>query len=181
MFDLHPVIQLTLFSSGIDTEIIAFIFQHYAILLSVLLSITRQQLSLFDANYALMVNSSPLAMHVVFTSIRDLLGFETDLFQRINSYPRTVRLFVVLLLPLWLGLKLALPLSSRAFTDSGLCSKSASPNFFLELKLPWILPSLEDGYLLCLSIFYQCVIVWCLWKWYIPATTSARSIESDAV
>ena len=175
------MIQITLSSSGIDTEVKAFIFQHYIILLSVLLSFNRQQLSLFDANFALMINSSPLAVHVVLASIRDLLGLKTGLFRKIKSHRRTVRFFGVMLLPLWLGLKLALPLSSRAFIDSGLCSKSASPNFLFELVLPWILPSLEDSRSLCLSIVVQCAIMWCLWIWYVPTTMSARSIESDVV
>ena len=56
----------------IDTVAVASLFQVYPIHLSVLLSINRQQLSLFDVNYAFTISSSPLMVFLVFTSICDL-------------------------------------------------------------------------------------------------------------
>ena len=127
IFAFRPGIQMIWSTAGIDAGVIASIAQLYSILLSTLFSINRQQLSLFDANYALVVTSSPLTIHLVFASIRELLGSRTGFFERIESHPRTIRFFGALLLPLWFGLKLTLPLSGRAFIDSELCS---DPNFW---------------------------------------------------
>ena len=122
-------------SAGVGTGVMATIAQFYAILLSTLSSVNRQQLSLFDANYALMVSSSPFAIYLVFSSIRSLLGFDTSLFKRVKSYPRVIRFFGALLLPLWLGLRLTLRLSTKAFKDSGLCENPAFKDILLDLLL----------------------------------------------
>ena len=116
-------------TAEVDAGVIASIAQLYSILLSTLFSINRQQLSLFDANYALAITSSPLTVHLVSASISELLGFKTRFFERIKSHPRTIRFFGALLLPLWLGLKFTLPLSGRAFMDSNLCSDPDFWNF----------------------------------------------------
>lgn len=99
----------------------AIIVQSYCILLSVLFSINRQQLSIFDANHALIFVSSPLMMDVVIICIKGLLGVQ---FKRVKSHPRAIYTLGVLLLPLWFGLSLTLRFSSRAFIDSELCSNT---------------------------------------------------------
>ena len=121
-------------SAEVETGVMATIAQLYVILLSTLSSVNRQQLSLFDANYALMVSSSPFAIYLVF-SVRSLLGFDTSLFERVKSYPRVIRFFGALLLPLWLGLRLTLRLSTKAFKDSELCENPTFKDMFLDLLL----------------------------------------------
>ena len=113
-------------AKSVDTGVISMIAQLYSILLSTLFSINRQQLSLFDANYALVVTLSPFAMYLVFSSIRDLLGFETGLFKRVETHRRIISFFGALLLPIWVGLRFTLSLSTTAFQDSEICG---GPNF----------------------------------------------------
>ena len=120
---------------SVDTGIISTIAQLYSILLSTLLSIDRQQLSLFDANYALMVTSSPFTMHLALSSICDLLGFETGLFRQIQSHRRIISAFGALLLPIWFGLRLTIRLSDKAFRDSELCGNPTPKDLLFDLLL----------------------------------------------
>ena len=119
----------------IGTEALAAISQLYFILLSTFFSIGRQQLSLFDANYALMATSSPFTMYLVFSSIRYLFGFKVSLSKRIGPHRPIIFSLGVLLLPLWLGLRLTLRLSNKAFKDSELCSDPTFKDLLFDLLL----------------------------------------------
>jgi hypothetical protein len=118
---------------GIDVGVQASLIQFYPILLSTLLSINRQDLSLYDASYALLLSSSPLTIYLVVASICDLVGFETNLYRRINSHRRTIRTLGVLVPFLWLGLSITLRLSDRAFVNSELCRNSSLKDWFSDL------------------------------------------------
>ena len=145
--------------ASIGTVVITALIQLYCILLSTIFSIGRQQLSLFDANYALIITSSPFTIYLVYSSIRNLLGLETGLFERIESHRRVIGFIGALLLPLWLGLALTLRLSSKAFTDSKLCSDSTFWDFLLDLLLLFApLTGPLGGVWTVLILF----IAWCL-------------------
>jgi len=151
-FALPSGIQIILSPAGPGTGFIAIIVQSHCILLSVLFSINRQQLSLFDANHALLLASSPLAVEVVLTCIEGLFGFHPG---HIRIHPRTIYTFGALLLPLWFGLRLTLRLSSWAFIDGEFCS---NPTFKDLLELP-LITTLEDSdpsFLLFVTLFYFC-------------------------
>lgn len=130
-----PGIQLALSPTSVEKGVIATFVELYCILLSTIFSIGRQQLSLFDANYALVITSSPFAVYLVHASIRNILGFETGLSKRVESHRCTISSSGALLLPIWFGLALTLRLSSKAFTDSELCSDSTFGDFLLDLLL----------------------------------------------
>ena len=146
--DFHAIEQLTLascsgiqtilFNEPVDAQVISAITQAYCILVPTLLSIGRQQLSIFDANYALTITSSPFMIRVVLSSIRDILGFKTGLFKRIKSHRRTIRFSAALFLILWFGLRLTLRLSSKAFQDSELCSNPTFKDLLLDLLLLFV-------------------------------------------
>ena len=121
---MRPGIQIAWSPAPIDGAVITSLIQVYSVVLSALISIIRQKLSLFDANYALIVSSSPLTIWLVFTSICDLSGVETEFIERIQSHRAIIRIFGALFLPLWVGLNLAILLSSRGFIDGELCSNS---------------------------------------------------------
>ena len=126
---------MSLSTASVDAGVIATIAQLYSILFSTLFSTYRKQLSLFDVNYALTVTSSPFTIYLVHSSIRDLLGFETDLFKRIVSNRRLIHHLGALLLPIWFGLRLTLRLSSKAFTDSELCGNPTFGDFLADFSL----------------------------------------------
>ena len=131
-------IQTILFNEPVDTQVISAITQAYCILVPTLLSIGRQELSIFDANYALMITSSPFMIQVVFSSIHDILGFKTGLFKRIKSHRRIIHFSAALFLILWFGLRLTLRLSSKAFQDSELCSNPTFKDLLLDLLLLFV-------------------------------------------
>lgn len=117
-----------------------------------------------------MVSSSPLAIYLVFSSIRSLLGFDTNLFKRINFYPRIIRFFGALLLSLWFGLRLTLRLSPKAFKDSGLCENPTFKDLFLDFLLffcpltgptggVWVIFSLLAAYSLVFMVLMCCEVI----------------------
>ena len=94
--------------------------QFYPILLSTLLSIGRQQLSRFEAFFALLLSSSPLTIYLVVASICDLFGTHTGLYKRIKSHRLIIRTFGASFLLIWTGLSTAVVMSTSAF-EGELC------------------------------------------------------------
>ena len=129
---LYPGILITWSPEGIDVGIQASLLQIYPVLLSTLLSINTQTLSLYDASFALLLTSSPLTVYLAVASICDLFGFETNLYKRIKSHRRTIRILGALIPFLWFGLSLTLRLSDRAFVDSKLCRGSSFKDWVLD-------------------------------------------------
>ena len=106
---------------NVDMGVQSLLFQIYPILLSTLLSINRQQLSVLDAQFAILVSSSPLTVYLVVASIGDLFGIKTGLYKRIKSHRLIVRALGAVVLPLWTGLSMTTWMSRKAFKDSS-CS-----------------------------------------------------------
>ena len=109
---------MTWSSADIDVGIRASLIQSYPILLSMLLSINRNQLSVHDAHCALALTSHPLMAHLAISSICHIFGVQTDLYRRIRSHRRIISVLGALILLLWFALSLALRLSNQAFSDS---------------------------------------------------------------
>ena len=118
-FALPTGILVTFSPAAVDTGISASLIQTHSILLSVLLSTNRNQLSLGDVYYALTITSHPLIVYLTISSICDLFGMKTGLYEKIESHRRTIRALGILILPLWLALSLTATLSLRAFKGSG--------------------------------------------------------------
>ena len=115
----------------------ATLVQIHPILWSTLWSINRQELSLFDAEFALIVTSSPLTLYLVAASCFSLFGTKTGLYKRINSHRIITSAIGALVFPLWVALSLVLTLSDHAFKDSYLCKGSTFTDWILDL--PWSL------------------------------------------
>jgi len=120
--------QISWSRTHIDVGIQTCLFQ-ISILLSTLLSVKRKQLSLFDADFALTITSSPLTVYLVFASIADLFRFKTGLYKRVTH--RHINRTLIIGVPLiWLGLSLTLSLSNDAFIGSQLCGGSTFTDWF---------------------------------------------------
>ena len=117
-FALLPGIMVTWSPADIDVGIKAALIQSYSILLSTFLSIGRDQLSTTDAAWALTLTSPPLMVYLTIAFICDILGARTNLYKRVRSRRRAVRVLGALVLPLWLALSLTTYFSSEAFSDS---------------------------------------------------------------
>ena len=110
--------MVTCSDGDIDLAIQSLLVQFYPILLSTLLSIKRQQLSIFDVDFALLVSSSPLIIYLSFASVCDLCGFRTGLFKRLKYYPKIVRILGAFVPFLWNVLSMIQSFSNDAFLDS---------------------------------------------------------------
>ena len=148
MFTSCPGILVTWSPEDVDVGIRATLIQIYPILLSTLLSINRQTLSLFDATYALLLTSSPLTGYLIITSFCDLLGFETNLFKRIKSGRRAIRILGALIPFLWIGLSMSLRLSDQAFVGSEYCRSSSFKEWLSDLYHSFLTPFETVGGLL---------------------------------
>ena len=155
---MHPGILITWSLADVDVGVQASIIQFYPILLSTLLSINRQQLSLFDASFALQLTSSPLTTYLVVASICDLCGFETNLYKRIKYNCIIIRALAILVPFFWLGLSMTLTLSDSAFIDSGLCRGSTFRDWLLHL-LRFIWVSVQFGFVPPLSWSFAILFV----------------------
>lgn len=114
-----------------------------------------------------MITSSPFMIYVVFSSIRDILGYESGLFKRIKSYRRITHLSVAMFLVLWSWLRLTLRLSDKAFRDSELCSNTTFKDLLLDLLLLFVPPTGPAGgfwFALCVALMLSLLAVilgWC--------------------
>ena len=118
---LFPGILITWSPEDVGPAIEACLLQFYPTLLSTLLSIKRQQLSILDASYALTLSSSPLMVYLAIASICDFCRYKTNLSLQIKSHHQTICFFGALMPVFWIGLSMTLVLSNQAFQDSGLC------------------------------------------------------------
>jgi len=117
-FPSHLGIMVTWSPEDVDVGIQSLLIQFYPILLSTLLSISRQQLARADALFALTLSSSPLTIYLVAASICNLRGIHTGLYKRIKSHRFVTSILGALVLAIWTGLSMAYSISPSAFKDS---------------------------------------------------------------
>jgi len=193
----------------IDVAIQSLLFQIYPILLSTLLSINRQQLSLFDVSFALAVSSSPLTVYLVVASICDFFGINTNLYKRIKSYRLMIRALGALVLLLWIGLNMTYWMSTGAFIDSScypgsfkdwlkntclsLITSFVSGRFIsgftLILALPWFFclarrwSQLKADVRLHSNGVHKLLMLWTWAKcaWCVPINVGSRLAKSNAI
>ena len=150
----------------VDVGILSLLVQFYPILLSTLLSVNRQQLSGFDAYFALILSSSPLTTYVVVASISNLYGIHTGLYKRIKSYRITICILGALVPLLWAGISMVVYLSPTAFKDSQ-CETTSFADWAQNAALsitfsftypggvghltPWFIWVLVTPWLICLA------------------------------
>ena len=144
---LCPGILISWSPEDIDVGVQANLTQIYSILLSTLASVKQNQLSIFDANLALFLSSSPLTMYLVIVSCFSALRrLETDLYKRIKSHRRVICAFVILVPVIWFVLTTTITLSDRAFLDSEICHGSTFKDWALEFSLFLLICILYPGH-----------------------------------
>jgi hypothetical protein len=136
-FALLPAILMAWSPADVDTGIQGSLIQIYPVLLSALASVSRQQLSIYDANYALSLSMSPPAVYLMTSSIFNLFGIKTDLYEQIDSYRWVVRALGALAPLFWFGLNFTIGFSTRAFKDSELCRNSTFKDWILDFLYFW--------------------------------------------
>lgn len=126
-------VLITWSPEDIEVGVRATLVQIHPILWSALWSTNHQELSLFDAEFALIVTSSPLTLYLVLASCFSLFGTKTGLYKRINSYRFITSAVGALVFPLWVALSIVLILSDHAFKDSYLCKGSTFVDWILDI------------------------------------------------
>ena len=156
-----PGILVSWSTVGIGSGIKASLIQAYPILLSTLLIANRGQMCADDANYATIITSPPLMVYLTISSILDLLGVKTDLYQRIGSHRRITRAFGALILPIWLSLSLVIGTSSRAFYNG---EGTEDWMFWWWLSLPITLFTSPFGFIVLIFIPFPAIFLCRRWS-----------------
>jgi len=112
--------------------------QVYPIMVATAGNINTDNLTLFDAHFAVAVTASPVSFYLVYSSIRDAIGRPNTLFSKLRreSGPATniIRSFGLVLPILWLGVNLTISFSPHAFKDSHNYCKNTTFAQWLEFQ-----------------------------------------------
>ena len=161
-----PGILITWSDEDIDEGIQASLIQTNAVLLSTLFSINRDQLSIFDAKFALLLSSSPLTVYLVIVVYCWLCGMKTGLDNHIS--PRPLIVLLGAWTPFfWLVLSMVLRLSGEAFINSRLCVDSTFGSWLHDVA-NFLLVAIQIGsyFLFFVPFFSICLtlIIWRRWS-----------------
>ena len=122
----------------VQTSVAMHLTQVYPIMIATAGSINTDNLTLFDAHFAVAVTASPVSFYLVYSCIRDAIGRPNTLFSKLRreSGPATniIRAFGLTLPILWLGVNLTISFSPHAFKDSHLYCKEMTFARWLEFQ-----------------------------------------------
>ena len=144
---------------NVDMGIQSLLFQIYLILLSTLLSVNRQQLSVLDAHFTIAVTSSPLTVYLAVASVGDLFGIKTGLYKRIESHRLIIRALAAMILPLWFVLGMIAWMSGTAFRDSSCSGDLGLQSWFWSLVCILINFTLYPGLLANFDGMYSPLVI----------------------
>ncbi|KAJ3853212.1 hypothetical protein EV368DRAFT_39360 [Lentinula lateritia] len=85
---------------SVAESVSALLLQVYTLMLCAFISLIRKQLSVADAHFALTSTVSPLAVYLLYASVRKVLKKHSYLFRRLGDH-RTYLTLSLLLLPMW--------------------------------------------------------------------------------
>jgi hypothetical protein len=94
------------------------LFQVYPIMLATAASINTDNLSLFDAHFAVAVTASPVSVYLAYSAARDVFNRPNTLFRNLTSGKTLIRCLGLALPVLWLAVNLTISFSPRAFRNS---------------------------------------------------------------
>jgi len=113
--------------------------QVYPIMIATAGSIKKDNLTLFDAHFAVAVTASPTSFYLVYSCIRDVMGCPNTLFSKLRreSGPATniICAFGLALPILWLGVNLTISFSPNAFKDSHIHCKEMTFARWFEFQI----------------------------------------------
>ena len=94
------------------------LFQVYPIMLATAASINTDNLSLFDAHFAVAVTASPVSVYLAYSAARDVFNIPNTLFLKLTSGKTLIRCLGLALPVLWLAINLTISFSPQAFRNS---------------------------------------------------------------
>ncbi|KAJ3714292.1 hypothetical protein C8R42DRAFT_748601 [Lentinula raphanica] len=86
----------------IAESVTVLLLQIYTLLACAFISLIRKQLSVADAHFALTSTVSPLALYLLYASVRTLFRKSSYLFRRLGDHCRTYLVLSLLMLPMWI-------------------------------------------------------------------------------
>jgi len=81
-------------------------------------SINTNNLSLFDAHFAVAVTASPVSVYLAYSAARDVFNRPNMLFRKLTSGKTLIRCLGLTLPVLWFAINLTISFSPRAFRNS---------------------------------------------------------------
>jgi len=114
----------------VDKAIYTLLLQSYQPLLATIMVIvlrsgskkdSEKSLTRFQANYPILLTSSPLNIYMVYSAFLDSIGRPNNLFKRLGTARTVIRCLMLLMALIWLFLNLFSWLSPGAFVDGQLC------------------------------------------------------------
>jgi hypothetical protein len=92
--------------------------QVYPIMLATAASINTDNLSLFDAHFAVAVTGSPVSVYLAYSAVLDLFNNPNTLFRKLAHGKTLIRCLGLALPVLWFAINLTISFSPRAFRNS---------------------------------------------------------------
>ena len=92
--------------------------QVYPIMLATAASINTDNLSLFDAHFAVAVTGSPVSVYLAYSAARDVFNRPNMLFRKLTHGKTLIRCLGLALPFLWFAINLTISFSPRAFRNS---------------------------------------------------------------
>ncbi|KAJ3817757.1 hypothetical protein F5880DRAFT_1336944 [Lentinula raphanica] len=96
---------------NVADSITVLLLQIYTLLTCTFISLARKRLSVADAHFALTSTVSPLALYLLYSSLRTLLRKSSHLFSRLDDHNRTYLALSLLILPMWIVLNILIYLA----------------------------------------------------------------------
>ncbi|KAJ3755471.1 hypothetical protein EV360DRAFT_85878 [Lentinula raphanica] len=150
-------------------SVTAVLLQNYTLLSCTFISLIRKRLSVADAHFCLTLTISPLALYLVYASLRKVLGrssYDSCFFRRLDDHYKTCLTFSVLMLPLWIIIYVLIYLN-KFFPKTG------CPHVTFVSWL--ILVAAEVGHALTVAYVFTGLIVFVWFVYFLRHFTDIRT------
>jgi len=120
----------------VNTTVVMLLTQVYPIMIATAASINTDNLTLFDAHFAVAVTASPVSVYLAYSSFRDSIGRPNTLFRHLGPGPgKKIIRFLGLALPvLWLVVNLLITFLPHGFKDSHRYCKGVTFAYWFEFQ-----------------------------------------------
>lgn len=140
---------------SVSESVSALLLQVYTLMLCAFISLIRKQLSVADAHFALTSTVSPLAVYLLYASVRKVLKKRSYLFRRLGDH-RTYLTLSLLLLPMWTIMNLLIYFANVFSNTCAPVTLASWLLFEIEAVLfSFIFASVFAGIIVLVWIFYS--------------------------
>ncbi|KAJ3966617.1 hypothetical protein EV361DRAFT_555741 [Lentinula raphanica] len=140
----------------IAESVTVLLLQIYTLLACAFISLIRKQLSVADAHFALTSTVSPLALYLLYASLRTLFHKSSYLFRRLGDHCRTYLVLSLLMLPIWIVMNVLIYFADVFSGDA--CPRITFDAWFLfeteAVITSFIFASVFTGFIILVWVVY---------------------------